>query len=288
MDGLETLVNVKIGDPASVERIPRRRRILAMLITVAAALFLSVGVMEIFFRVFIPVTDVPFYFWDPVIGPRRAPNQTGRRIIGNYRNTRYHFNVQGWNHPKDYVVAKPAGTRRVCLVGDSFVESLHVNPEETMFAVAERRMNRPERRNALSEAHMLELTQALRSLGEREDVRAVVLAAAGPVYCAGHDFADMVERDLEAMRRLFAVCTELMLTIERLPQPVVAQVQGIATAAGCQLVATCDLAVAAEGASFGWVWASPKLRSETHSSPDPIKMDLESILRALNSRPFFL
>ncbi|PYV37954.1 MAG: hypothetical protein DMG06_26785, partial [Acidobacteria bacterium] len=106
---------------------------------------LSVGVMEIFFRVFIPVTDVPFYFWDPVIGPRRAPNQTGRRIIGNYRNTRYHFNVQGWNHPKDYVVAKPAGTRRVCLVGDSFVESLHVNPEETMFAVAERRMNRPER-----------------------------------------------------------------------------------------------------------------------------------------------
>jgi enoyl-CoA hydratase/carnithine racemase len=111
-------------------------------------------------------------------------------------------------------------------------------------------MNRPERRNALSEAHMLELTQALRSFGEREDVRAVVLAAAGPVYCAGHDFADMVERDLEAMRRLFAVCTELMLTIERLPQPVVAQVQGIATAAGCQLVATCDLAVAAEGASF--------------------------------------
>jgi enoyl-CoA hydratase/carnithine racemase len=60
-------------------------------------------------------------------------------------------------------------------------------------------MNRSERRNALSEAHMLELTQALRSFGEREDVRAVILAAAGPVYCAGHDFADMVERDLEAM-----------------------------------------------------------------------------------------
>jgi enoyl-CoA hydratase/carnithine racemase len=111
-------------------------------------------------------------------------------------------------------------------------------------------MKRPERRNALSEAHMLELTKALRSFGEREDVRAVVLAAAGPVYCAGHDFADMVERDLEGMRRLFSVCTDLMLTIERLPQPVVAQVQGIATAAGCQLVATCDLAVAAEEASF--------------------------------------
>jgi len=111
-------------------------------------------------------------------------------------------------------------------------------------------MNRPERRNALSEAHMLELIRALRSCGERDDLRAVILAAAGPVFSAGHDFADMVERDLDGMRRLFAVCAELMLTIERLPQPVVAQVQGIATAAGCQLVATCDLAVAAEEASF--------------------------------------
>ena len=111
-------------------------------------------------------------------------------------------------------------------------------------------MNRPERRNALSEAHMVELTAALRTLGERPEVRAVILAAAGPVYCAGHDFADMVERDLDGMRRLLAVCTELMLTIRNLPQPVVAEVQGIATAAGCQLVATCDLAVASDEASF--------------------------------------
>jgi len=111
-------------------------------------------------------------------------------------------------------------------------------------------MNRSERRNALSEDHMLELTRALRSFENESDVRAVVLAAAGPVFCAGHDFADMVERDLELMRKLFAVCTEMMLTIARLPQPVVAQVQGIATAAGCQLVASCDLAVAAEEASF--------------------------------------
>jgi enoyl-CoA hydratase/carnithine racemase len=81
-------------------------------------------------------------------------------------------------------------------------------------------------------------------------VRAVVLAAAGPVYSAGHDFADMVERDLDAMRRLFAVCADLMTTIHRLSRPVVARVQGIATAAGCQLVAACDLAVAAEEASF--------------------------------------
>jgi enoyl-CoA hydratase/carnithine racemase len=111
-------------------------------------------------------------------------------------------------------------------------------------------MNRPERRNALSEAHMVELTEALRVLGERADVRAIVLAAAGPVFCAGHDFADMVERGLDGMRELFGVCAELMQTIHRVPQPVVAQVQGIATAAGCQLVATCDLAVAAEGATF--------------------------------------
>jgi enoyl-CoA hydratase/carnithine racemase len=111
-------------------------------------------------------------------------------------------------------------------------------------------MNRPERRNALSEAHLLELTRALRAFGESPDVRAVVIAANGPVFSAGHDFADMVERDLDAMRRLFNVCAEMMLTIQGLPQPVVAQVQGIATAAGCQLVATCDLAVAVEGATF--------------------------------------
>src|SRR5258706_9488636 len=104
-------------------------------------------------------------------------------------------------------------------------------------------MNRPERRNALSEDHMLELTRALRSFEGESDVRAIVLAAAGPVYCAGHDFGDMVERDLDLMRKLFAVCTAMMRTIAHLPQPVVAQVQGIATAAGCQLVASCDLAV---------------------------------------------
>ena len=110
-------------------------------------------------------------------------------------------------------------------------------------------MNRPERRNALSEDHMLELVRALRSF-ETSDVRAIVLAGAGPVFCAGHDFGDMVERDLDGMRRLFAVCAELMRTIRAVPQPVVARVQGVATAAGCQLVASCDLAVAAEGATF--------------------------------------
>ncbi len=125
-------------------------------------------------------------------------------------------------------------------------------------------MNRPDRRNALSEAHMTELIAALRDAGAAPDTRAIVLAAAGPVFSAGHDFADMAERDLEGMRRLLATCTELMLTIQHLPQPVVARVQGIATAAGCQLVASCDLAVAAEDATFatpggkgGWFCTTP-------------------------------
>jgi enoyl-CoA hydratase/carnithine racemase len=125
-------------------------------------------------------------------------------------------------------------------------------------------MNRPERRNALSEAHMGELTAALRALGDDGDVRAIVLAAAGPVFSSGHDFADMVERDLAGMRRLLTACTELMLTVQRVPKPVVASVQGMATAAGCQLVASCDLAVAAEEARFatpggkgGWFCTTP-------------------------------
>ena len=125
-------------------------------------------------------------------------------------------------------------------------------------------MNRPERRNALSEAHMRELVDAFARLGNDEDVRAIILAANGPVFCSGHDFADMAERDLEAMRELLTVCSELMRTMQRVPQPVVARVHGIATAAGCQLVTSADLAVAAEEASFaapggrgGWFCHTP-------------------------------
>jgi len=125
-------------------------------------------------------------------------------------------------------------------------------------------MNRPERRNALSEAHMRELLDAFTRLGDDEDVRAIILAANGPVFCSGHDFADMAERDLDAMRELLTVCTRLMRTMQRVPQPVVARVHGIATAAGCQLVASADLAVAAEEAAFaapggrgGWFCHTP-------------------------------
>src|SRR5262245_17451126 len=111
-------------------------------------------------------------------------------------------------------------------------------------------MNRPDRRNALSEAHLRELIDAFSRLGDDPDVRAIVLAGNGAVFCSGHDFADMVERDLDGMRRLLETCTDLMRTMQRVPQPVVARVHALATAAGCQLVAAADLAVAAEEAGF--------------------------------------
>ncbi len=124
-------------------------------------------------------------------------------------------------------------------------------------------MNSPKRRNALSLKHMMELTDAFRSVGESE-VWGVILAANGPAFCAGHDFADMVGQDIIAMRKLLSVCTTLMNTIQQIPQPVLARVHGLATAAGCQLVATCDLAVASSDAAFatpggkgGWFCTTP-------------------------------
>jgi enoyl-CoA hydratase/carnithine racemase len=111
-------------------------------------------------------------------------------------------------------------------------------------------LNRPNRRNALSLELMLELIDCLDQVGKGRSFRAVVLAAAGKVFCSGHDLSEMVGRDINEYRRLFDVCTQLMAKIQSIPQPVVAQVQGMATAAGCQLVATCDLAVASDQASF--------------------------------------
>jgi len=124
-------------------------------------------------------------------------------------------------------------------------------------------MNNPKKRNALSLKHMQELTAAFREVGESR-VRGVILAANGPAFSAGHDFADMAGNDLEAMRKILRVCTTLMDTIQEIPQPVLARVHAIATAAGCQLVATCDLAVASTEASFatpggkgGWFCTTP-------------------------------
>ncbi len=124
-------------------------------------------------------------------------------------------------------------------------------------------MARPERRNALSEAHLGELLEAFREAG-RSKARGIILAGEGPVFSAGHDFADMQGRDISSMRRMLALCSELMITIQDLDQVVIAQVEGLATAAGCQLVATCDLAVAGTSSRFqvpggrgGWFCTTP-------------------------------
>ncbi|TCO57341.1 enoyl-CoA hydratase-related protein [Actinocrispum wychmicini] len=124
-------------------------------------------------------------------------------------------------------------------------------------------MNRAARRNSLSADHLAELLDAFQRTGAT-DATGIVLAGAGPVFSAGHDFADVAARDLLGVRSLLQLCTELMRTIQSVPQVVVARVHGLATAAGCQLVATCDLAVAAASAGFalpggkgGWFCHTP-------------------------------
>ncbi|MCP9620629.1 enoyl-CoA hydratase [Nocardia otitidiscaviarum] len=124
-------------------------------------------------------------------------------------------------------------------------------------------MNRPAKRNALSHQHLEELLTAFRAAGE-SDATGIVLAAEGPVFSAGHDFADVATRDLEGVRDLLHLCTELMRTVQSVPQVVIARVHALATAAGCQLVASCDLAIAADTAAFalpggkgGWFCHTP-------------------------------
>src|SRR5262245_59387822 len=112
-------------------------------------------------------------------------------------------------------------------------------------------LNRPQAFNALSEGVLAALQDELDRVARDESVRVVVLSAAGKAFCAGHDLKEMrADPSLEYYQRLFAQCTRMMLAIRRLPVPVVARVQGIATAAGCQLVAQCDLAVASSAARF--------------------------------------
>lgn len=115
-------------------------------------------------------------------------------------------------------------------------------------------LNRPDRRNALSAELMTELIEQLATLNE--ECQVVVISGAGPAFSAGHDLAEMIDRDPAFYTELFDVCAELMTLIHRTPQPVIARVHGVATAAGCQLVASCDLAVASDAATF----ATPGVR----------------------------
>jgi enoyl-CoA hydratase/carnithine racemase len=111
-------------------------------------------------------------------------------------------------------------------------------------------LNRPERRNALSVELMASLIRCLDDIAGNSEVRAIILAGAGKVYCSGHDLSEMTGRSVSEYRHLFDLCTTLMTRIQSIPQPVIARVHGVATAAGCQLVATCDLVVASERAEF--------------------------------------
>jgi enoyl-CoA hydratase/carnithine racemase len=127
---------------------------------------------------------------------------------------------------------------------------------ETLGSICVLTLNRPEARNSLSESLIAELHSALKQIGDDADVRAVVIAANGPAFSAGHDMKELTARrtDADRGRGYFAgimnACSAMMQAIVQLPKPVVAAVQGVATAAGCQLVASCDLAVASEAASF--------------------------------------
>lgn len=122
--------------------------------------------------------------------------------------------------------------------------------------VARLTLANPQRRNALSLELMQRLTEALHELGDKTDVGAIVIAAEGPAFSAGHDLSEMVDRDAQFYDDLFAACTELMEAVHAVPQPVIAEVDGVATAAGCQLVAACDLAVASTESTF----ATPGVR----------------------------
>ena len=117
-------------------------------------------------------------------------------------------------------------------------------------------LNRPEKRNALSMNLMAEMIDLLKAIKKKLEVRVVIIRGEGQVFSSGHDLSEMLEGNVVSYRRIFDACSEVMLAIRDLPQPVIAQVQGMATAAGCQLVAACDLAVASKEARF----ATPGVR----------------------------
>lgn len=146
---------------------------------------------------------------------------------------------------------------------------------EDVNGVTTLRMNRPSRFNALSEAMLDELEHAFNDIANDASVRCVILAGAGKAFCAGHDLLEMRQQpDLSYYKALFARCSKIMQSIQALPVPVIARVQGIATAAGCQLVASCDLAIASESARFavsginvGLFCATPSVALSRNISP---------------------
>lgn len=127
---------------------------------------------------------------------------------------------------------------------------------ETTDSIARITLNRPDKRNSLSLALMQELTACLKEIGRSPEVRAVIIAGAGAAFSAGHDLKELMDRTINDYRQIFDACVEMMETLQAIPQPVIAEVHALATAAGCQLVATCDLVVASEEARF----ATPGVR----------------------------
>src|ERR1043166_7887587 len=162
-------------------------------------------------------------------------------------------------------------------------ENTPVLLEERAEGVLRLVMNRPAQRNALSVALMSALQEALERAAAYTACRVVVLAGAGPAFCAGHDLRELrSDNRRAAFEQIFAQCSALMLQIVRLPKPVIAEVHGIATAAGCQLVATCDLAVAASEARFATSGINVGLFCSTPAVPlsrsVPTKQALEMLL----------
>ena len=139
------------------------------------------------------------------------------------------------------------GDRTLVVVAESFVDV--VVSDRRFGRVATVTLNHPDKRNALALDLMLELDRVLREIAVT-DALGVILAAEGPAFSAGHDFGDMLDVDLAGAERLLRACTAMMNTVQQIPQVVIAKVHALATAAGCQLVASCDLAVAAESAGF--------------------------------------
>lgn len=120
-----------------------KRRIFRMLLLTGSLVF-SLFLVEIVFRLFVPVTDIPLQFWDPIVGLRKSPNQSGRHIRGTVRS-RYHFNAQGWNYPSDFSFARPPHASRVVLIGDSYVEALQVDCDKQMAVKLESYLSTPDR-----------------------------------------------------------------------------------------------------------------------------------------------